>query len=131
MSKKYVINSGFLTICSCEIDIFMLLQLWNQVLHLRLVTSYPLAPSSSRIVHLIDIRQTFFVFLLQICERIPRHRQALCHVDNSFIFLLFSSLPLLVYLQGGGQQTLAPAHVVNSTKHCQPPIICILIKETT
>jgi len=40
----------------------MVLQLWNQVLHLHLVTSYPVAPSSSRIVHLFYGRQTFFVF---------------------------------------------------------------------
>ena len=62
MSRKYVFKSGFLTICSCEIEIFMLLKLPNQVLRLRLVTSYPLSPSSSYIVHLFDIGQTFFVF---------------------------------------------------------------------
>jgi len=62
MSKKYVFKSGFLTICFCEIVVFMLLQLWNQVLHHRLVTSLPLMQSSSCIVHLLDDCHTFFVF---------------------------------------------------------------------
>jgi len=88
MSKKYVFKSGFLTICSCEIDVFMLFQLLNQVLHLRLVTSYILSPSKMHIVHLFYIRHTLFVFVLKIRENILWQRQALCHVNNSFLLLL-------------------------------------------
>jgi len=69
----------------------MLHQLQNQVLQLCHVTSLPIAPSFSHIVHLLDSCHILFVILLQIGENIPRPRQALCHVDNVFLLLRIKS----------------------------------------
>lgn len=61
MSPKYHLNSSTLTLCSCEMNICVLFQLWHYIVHLRLVMFDCLFEIMTLVVYL------WFIFVMHTC----------------------------------------------------------------